>query len=81
MQIFQIHVELNQHRFMLDAKKSNRWIIEEVYKNELYILRFSYNEVHFDAAFDDHQNTSNKITNHIDLLLNELQIPYMLTIH
>ena len=58
MQIFQIHVELNQHRFMLDAKKSNRWIIEEVYKNELYILRFSYNEVHFDAAFDDHQNTS-----------------------
>ena len=43
---------------MLDAKKSNRWIIEEVYKNELYILSFSYNEVHFDAAFDDHQNTS-----------------------
>ena len=32
--------------------------MEEVYINELDILRFRHNEVNFEAAFDDQQNTS-----------------------
>ena len=43
---------------MFDYKKSNNWTMEEVCKNELDIVRFRHNEVNFEAAFDDHQNTS-----------------------
>ena len=32
--------------------------MEEVYKNELDIVRLRHNVVNFEAAFDDHQNTS-----------------------
>ena len=41
---------------MLDVK-SNSWTMEEVYKEELDIMTFKHNEVNFDPAFDDHQNT------------------------
>ena len=36
---------------MVDVKKSNSWLMEEVYKNELDIMRFRHNEVNFEAAF------------------------------
>ena len=36
---------------MLDVKQSNNWTVEEVYKNELDIMRFRHNEVNFEAAF------------------------------
>ena len=42
---------------MLDVKKSNSWTMEEVYKEGLDIMTFKHNEVNFDSAFDDHQNT------------------------
>ena len=31
--------------------------MEEVYKNELDIMRFRHNEANFEALFDDDQNT------------------------
>ena len=42
---------------MLDVEISNSWTMEEVYKNELNILRLRYNKVNLEAAFDDHPNT------------------------
>ena len=39
---------------MLDV---NGWAMGEVYKNEFDIVMFRFNEVNFEATFDDHQNT------------------------
>ena len=39
---------------MVDVKKSNSWTMEEVYKNELDIMRLRHNEVNFEAAFFTH---------------------------
>ena len=36
---------------------SKSWAMGEVYKNEFDIVMFRYNEVNFEAAFDDNQNT------------------------
>ena len=51
------YVKFIQQRFMLHVKKLNIWTMEEVYKNELDIMRFRHNKINFEAAFDDHQNT------------------------
>ena len=44
---------------MLDVKNSNSWTMEEVYKNELDILRFRHDKIDIKAAFDDHQTPEN----------------------